>query len=77
MGIDKIDFLVVPRDPRRRFATEHVEVLEGTIARPSLGVWLRKSWRATRNLLEGKPGEGGSKGALSLLKPLRNWLQFQ
>lgn len=77
LGIDKIDFGKGEETYKWRFATEHVDVLEGTIARPSLGVWLRKGWRATRNLLEGKPGDGGSKGPLSLLKPLRNWLQFQ
>ncbi len=76
LGIEKFDLGKGDEAYKWRFATTCAEVGEGSVTRNSLGIWLRNGWRATKRLLEKTPGGKSGQGPLSVLKPLRSWLQF-
>ena len=57
-------------------ASRSVEVGEGSITTPSLGTWLRSSWRQTRDWMAKTPLARGGKLPGKLLKPIREWLAY-
>ena len=55
-------------------ATDSQELMEGTVARPTMATWLRSGWRATRGLLE---QSSTTKFPGNLLQPIRRWLAYR
>lgn len=58
-------------------ATDSQEVLEGTVARRSLTLWLRSSWRSTRSWVNQSPLASTATLPERWLKPLRQWLAYR
>jgi CelD/BcsL family acetyltransferase involved in cellulose biosynthesis len=54
-------------------STDSQELLAGSIARRSLGTWLRGGWRQTRDWVSKSP----LASTVNLIKPLRQWLEFK
>jgi CelD/BcsL family acetyltransferase involved in cellulose biosynthesis len=54
-------------------ATDSQELLEGSIARRSLGTLLRGSWRSTRDWVSRSP----LASTVRWIKPLRQWMEFR
>lgn len=76
-GVHKIDLGKGDEAYKWRFATTYAEIAEGCVCRNSVGIWLRNSWRTTRSFLESVPGRKEGSNAITLLNPIRRWLQFR
>lgn len=58
-------------------ATDSQELMEGSVARPTMTTWLRNSWRTTRDWVEQSPLASTAKLSGNLLQPLRRWLAYR
>lgn len=58
-------------------ATDSQELMEGSVAQPTVTTWLRNSWRTTRAWVEQSPLASTAKFSGNLLQPLRRWLAYR
>jgi CelD/BcsL family acetyltransferase involved in cellulose biosynthesis len=72
-GIRKIDLGRGDEQYKWRLASGSIEIAEGSVSRPSMGVLLRTTWRKTRDWVAKSPLASTTR----LLKPVREWMAYQ
>jgi CelD/BcsL family acetyltransferase involved in cellulose biosynthesis len=72
-GIRKIDLGRGEEHYKWRLASGGIEVAEGSVSRPSVGTFLRSTWRKTRDWV----GQSPLAPTAGLLKPIREWMAYQ
>jgi CelD/BcsL family acetyltransferase involved in cellulose biosynthesis len=75
-GATKIDLGKGEERYKRCLASAATEVLEGGVELQSLSVWLRSSWRRTRDWMEASSLSGVSKVPGKIVQPIRKWIAF-
>ena len=73
-GIGKIDLGKGTERYKLSMASAATPVWEGTVGRSSPALWLRSSWRTTRDWVSSSPLAGVSQVPAKALQPLRDWL---
>jgi len=75
-GITKIDLGKGDERYKRSLASAATPLWEGSVELQSLSVWLRSSWRRTRDWMQGSSLCGVSKVPSKIVQPIRQWMAF-
>lgn len=62
---------------KQSLANATVELGIGSVERPSLAVYARRTWRAARDWVQDSPIHAPAKAAGKVLEPLRKWIAFK
>ena len=73
-GIAKIDLGKGTERYKLSMASATTPLWEGTVGRSSPALWLRSTWRATRDWVSRSPLAGVSQVPARAIQPLREWL---
>ncbi len=76
-GFTSIDFGTGDERYKRSLGNVMTRTLVGSIEQPSLGIWLRRGWRSTRDLLQGSGLKNVATVPMKLLQPVREWLAYR
>lgn len=76
LGIRTIDFGKGDERYKSSLASGGVMVGEGAVTCPSLAVWLRSSWRRTRDWVSRSPLKNTVRLPGKLVQPFREWLAY-
>ena len=75
-GITKIDLGKGDERYKRSLASSATPLLEGSVELKSMSVWLRSSWRRSRDWVQRSSLAGAAKMPAKIVQPIREWMAF-